>query len=165
MAGRNMTVRSVALMAMLLVASVAVTQPTDLWVGTWKLNLAKSKFNPGPPPKSSTLRIEPIAGGSQKHTFDGVNAEGQTTHSERVAKFDGSENPVQAVAPPAKTVATNAFRRLDDHSFEVIVKVDGKLTTTNRIVISLDGKTMTQTTTGKNAQGQTVNNTTVYEKQ
>ena len=58
-----------------------------------------------------------------------------------------------------------AFQRSLTHSFEVIVKVDGKLTTTNRIVISRDGKTMTQTTTGKNAQGQTVNNTTVYEKQ
>jgi hypothetical protein len=80
MTGRNTTVAGVALLGMLLVASIAVTQPTDPWVGTWKANLPKSKFNPGPPPKSFTLRIEPVAGGSQKQTFDGVNAEGQTTH-------------------------------------------------------------------------------------
>jgi hypothetical protein len=165
MTGRNTTFAGVALMAMLLVASVAVTQPVDPWVGTWKLNLAKSKFNPGPPPKSLTYRVEPVAGGGQKHTFDGVNAEGQTIHSERVAKFDGSETPVQAVAPPPKTVGTNAFRRLDDHSFEVIAKADGKVMTTNRVVVSRDVKTMTVTQTGKDPQDRTVSNVIILEKQ
>ena len=165
MTNRSITAVGVALMGILLVTFAAVAQQTDPWIGTWKLNLAKSTFNPGPAPKSNTLRIEPVAGGNLKTTFDGVNAQGQATHSERVAKFDSSEVPVQAVAPPAKTVATNAFRRLGDRSFEVIAKVDGKLTSTNRLVISPDGKTMTQTSTGTNAQGQTINNTTVYEKQ
>lgn len=165
MTGRNITIAGLALMALLTVTLVGVAQPTDPWVGTWRFNLAKSKFNPGPPPKSNTLRIEPVAGGSLKHTFDGVNADDQTTHSEQVAKFDGNETLVQAVVPGTKTVTARAFRRLDDHSFEVVAKVDGKPTTTTRVVISRDGKTMTQTATGKNAQGQTVNNTTVYEKQ
>jgi hypothetical protein len=165
MTSGNTTVAGVALMATLLVASLVITQPTDPWLGTWKLNVTKSKFNPGPPPKSNTLRIEPVAGGSQKHTFDGVNAEGQTTHSEWVVKFDGTDVAVQAVAPPTKTVTTNAFRRLDDRSFEAIAKRDGKRTVTSRVVISRDGKTMTQTTTGTNAQAQTVNNTTIWEKQ
>jgi hypothetical protein len=165
MTSGNTTVAGVALMATLLVASLAITQPTDPWLGTWKLNITKSKFNPGPPPKSNTLRIEPVAGGSQKHTFAGVNAEGQTTHSEWVAKFDGTDVAGQAVAPPAKTVTTNAFRRLDDRSFEAIAKRDGKRTVTSRVVISRDGKTMTQTMTGTNAQAQTVNNTSIWEKQ
>ena len=43
--------------------------------------------------------------------------------------------------------------------------VDGKHTTTSRVVVSVDGRTMTQTTTGTNAQGQTVNNTAIWEKQ
>jgi hypothetical protein len=165
MTGRNITVTRFVLMASLMVTLVAVAQPTDPWLGIWKLNLAKSKFNPGPPPKSNTLRIEPVAGGAQKHSFDGVDAQGQTTHSERVIKADGREVPVQAVLPAATTVATNSMRRIDDRSFEVAAKVDGKLTTTSRVVVSGDGKTMTQTTTGKNAQGQIVNNTAVWEKQ
>jgi hypothetical protein len=166
MTSGNTTLAGVALMATLLVASLAITQPTDPWLGTWKLNVTKLKFNPGPSPKSRTLRIEPAARGSQKHTFDGVNAEGQITHSEWVvAKFDGTDVAVQALAPPAKTVTTNAFRRLDDRSFEAIAKMDGKRTVTSRVVISRDGKTMTQTTTGTNAQAQTVNNTTIWEKQ
>jgi hypothetical protein len=60
---------------------------------------------------------------------------------------------------------TNALRRIDDRSFEVVVKVDGKQTVRNRIVVSLDGKTLTQTTTGTNAQDQSVNNVVIWEKQ
>jgi hypothetical protein len=165
MMNRTVHVGGLALMAVLIVTLVAQTQSTEPWLGTWKLNVAKSKFNPGPPPKSNTLRIEPVAGGSLKHIFDGVNADGQTIHSEQVAKFDGKETIVQAIAPATKTVTVRAFRQLDDHSFEVIGKLDGKPTITSRVVISRDGKTMTQTAAGKNAQGQTVNNTTIWEKQ
>jgi hypothetical protein len=154
-----------ALAGILVTASVGLAQGPEPWVGTWTLNLAKSTFNPGPPPKSNTLKIEAVAGGAQKHTFDGVNAQGQLIHSERVTKFDGSEVAVQAAQPPSKAVVTNTFRRLDNRSFEVVGRSDGKVTTTTRVVISADGKTMTQTAAGTNAQGQKVSNTTMWEKQ
>jgi hypothetical protein len=86
-----------------------------------------------PPPKSNTLKIEPVAGGALKHTFDGVNAEGQTTHSERVGKFDGVEIPLQNVVPATTNKTTSALRRLDDRSFEVVSRVNGKVTTTNKV--------------------------------
>jgi hypothetical protein len=35
-------------------AGTMLAQPTDPQVGTWKLNLAKSKYSPGPAPKSAT---------------------------------------------------------------------------------------------------------------
>ena len=164
MARKSMMVVGVVL-GLVLAGSLVSAQSAEPWVGTWKLNLAKSKFTPGPPPKSNTLKIEAVAGGTQKHTFDGIDAQGQVTHSERLAKFDGTDVPVQAVAPASTTATTNAFRRTGDHSFEVLAKTGGKLTTTNRIVVSADGKTLTQTTTGTNAQGQTVSNVTVYDKQ
>lgn len=148
-----------------LLAGFAAAQSGDPWVGTWKLNPAKSKYDPGPAPKSQTLKIEPVAGGAQKHTFEGVDAQGRRTHSERTAKFDGAEVTVQAVAPPATTVTTNAFRRIGDRSFEVKGMVDGKPGTTNRVEVSADGKTMTQTVSGINAQGKKVNNVIVYERQ
>jgi hypothetical protein len=149
----------------LIFISLGLAQGADPWVGTWRLNLEKSKFDPGPPPQRNTLTIEVVAGGAQKHTFDGANAKGEPTHSERVTKFDGSDVPVQATQPPSKAAITNAFRRLDSRSFEVVSKSEGKVTTTTRVVISADGKTMTQTATGTNAQGQKVNSVTVYEKQ
>lgn len=158
-------VGGLGLAGVLITGLVGLAQSADPWLGTWRLNVERSTFNPGPAPKSNTLTIEVVAGGVQKHTFDGVNAEGQKTHSERQTKFDGADVPVQAAQPPNKSVVTQAFRRLDARSFEVQGKSDGKPTATTRVVISADGKTMTQTQTGTNAQGQKVNNVTVYEKQ
>jgi hypothetical protein len=34
-------------------------------IGTWKLNLAKSKYSPGPPPKSQTTKIEAVGMGQR----------------------------------------------------------------------------------------------------
>jgi hypothetical protein len=153
-----------AVVTSLLGPSVGSAQQTDPWIGTWKLNVEKSKADPGPLPKSQTLRIEPAADGAQKHTGDGVNAEGQPTHTERVAKYDGVDVPV-VVQPPPPGKATNSFKRLDERSFEVTNKRDGKVTTTIRVVISADGKTMTQTGTGTDTQGRAINNILVFEKQ
>jgi hypothetical protein len=153
-----------ALVTFLLGPGVAVAQQTDPWIGTWKLNIEKSKADPGPLPKTQTLRIETAPEGAQKHTFDGVNAEGQTTHTERVAKYDGVDVPVVAQPPPTAK-ATNSFRRLDDRSFEVSNKRDGKALSTSRVVISPDGKTLTQTVTGIDPQGRPINNVLVWDKQ
>jgi hypothetical protein len=138
----------------------AWAQSSDTWLGTWKLNVAKSKSSPGPPAKSNRITISAPQGGWAGVT-DGIDAAGKPTHTEITAKFDGKDYPLKGVAPNT----TRAFKRIDNHSFEFTTKVDGKVTTTTRVVVSPDGKTQTVTTTGKNAQGQAVNNLGIYEKQ
>src|SRR4051812_23125445 len=71
----------------------------DPWFGTWKVNLEKSKYSPGPPPKSFIRKVEPSEGGL-KEIGDAVNAQGQATHSETSAKFDGKEYPVKGGPTP-----------------------------------------------------------------
>lgn len=133
----------------------------DVFSANWKVNLAKSKYDPGPPPKGPNFtKIEAIDGGL-KFTNDGVNAEGKPTHSEWSGKFDGKDNPV--TGDPNRDTA--ALKRIDDHSYEITNKKGGKVVTVARAVFSRDGKTRTQTTSGTNAQGIKVNNTTVSEKQ
>jgi hypothetical protein len=136
-------------------------QGVDPWIGTWKVNVAKSKYDPGPPPNSSTHKFEVSEGGFVKHTIDTVNAQGQTSHTEVSAKFDGKDYPVRGAQPNN----TRSFKRIDDRTFEVTNKTDGKVTNTVREVVSRDGKTKTGTQTGKTAQGQPVNNTIVFDKQ
>lgn len=131
----------------------------DMFSGSWKLNVAKSKYDPGPPPKESVTKIEAVPGGL-KFTVDGVDAQGKPTHFEWTTKFDGKDNPVKG--DPNRDTA--ALKKIDDHTFEVVNKKDGKVTTTNRSVVSKDGKTRTVTATGTNAKGQKVNNVSVYEK-
>ncbi len=41
--------------------------------GTWQLNVAKSKYSPGPAPKSSTIKIVANADGSFTQTGTGVD--------------------------------------------------------------------------------------------
>ncbi len=132
----------------------------DVFSGNWKLNLAKSKYDPGPPPKGPNFsKFEAIKGGL-KVTNDGVNAEGKPTHNEFSGKFDGKDNPVKG-DPNRDTAALN---KIDDYTFEIISKKAGNVVNTNRAVFSRDGKTRTQTGQGTNAQGIKTNNAVVYEK-
>ena len=132
----------------------------DVFSGNWKVNIAKSKYDPGPPPKGPNYsKLEAIDGGL-KFTNDGVNAEGKPTHSEWSGKFDGKDNPVKGDA--ARDTA--ALKKIDDHTFEITNKKDGKVVGVIRAVFSRDGKTRTQTGQGTNAQGVKTNNTVVYEK-
>ena len=160
---KRIAVVVVGLAALLVVSSTALAQSPDPWVGTWKINLAKSTYSPGPKPTvAATVKMEPSAGGL-KTTIDGVNPQGQPTHTETVGAFDdGKDNPVKGAQAP-KT--TTALKRIDGRTFEAMGKVDGKPTVTTRVAISADGKTLTATQTGKNAQGQNVNNMIVADKQ
>src|SRR5580658_533315 len=54
---------------------------TDPFLGTWQLNLAKSKYSPGPPPKSSTVTVQAV-GQNHKLTAVTTDAEGKQTSVE-----------------------------------------------------------------------------------
>ena len=158
---RNPTFPILANLAAVLALSVALAaQTTGPWFGTWKLNIAKSKYSPGPAAKSSTTKLEPFEGGF-RNTTDTVTGSGEVRHIVYTGKFDGKENVVKG-NPDADT---NAYTRIDDHTYQVVPKKNGKATVTSRIVISADGKTRTQTQTGTDLKGQTVSNTLIYDRQ
>jgi len=129
-------------------------------VGVWKLNLAKSKYTPGPAPKSATTKIE-AAGAGVKITVDQATADG-SIHWEYTANYDGKDNPVTGNNPDADMIART---RVNATTVKSVNKKGGKVTTTNTSAVSSDGKTRTVTTTGMNAAGHVVNNVAVYDKQ
>jgi hypothetical protein len=148
--------------AVLVVSSIARTQSSDPWIGTWKENLDKSTYGPGARQTvAATVKIEP-SGDGIKITLDAMDAEGRSKHNETVGKFDGKDNAVIGAQNPTRTAA---YKRIDDRTFEAMDKVGGKPTFTTQFVVSADGKTMTATQTGTNAQGQSVKNVMVLEKQ
>jgi len=122
-------------------------QSKDPWFGTWKLNLEKSHYGPGPPPRSTVTKIEPWEGGL-KYTVDTVSAEGQARHIEWSGKFGSKDNPVTG----DPYVDTISLRRISRHSFETVTKKNGKVDTVTTNVISADGQTRTATAIDKNAQ-------------
>ena len=132
----------------------------DPVVGTWKLNTAKSKYTPGPVPKSATVTYEETADGI-KRTGESVDAEGKTTSFTYTAKYDGKDYPVSGT----DLYDTIAPKRINDHTIAATLKKSGKVVHIARRVVSKDGKVMTITMTGKDAKGGKVHNVAVYEKQ
>jgi hypothetical protein len=134
------------------------------WFGTWQLNPGKSTRRPEPSPyRRVTSRIEPLNDGSDdgvKVTYRMVGTRGGVTHMEWTGRFDGKDYPVQG----SDNVLTNAYRRVDERSYQIIVKADGQLAATAMVRVSRDGKTMTVTTAERGPAGKTVDTTAVYEK-
>jgi hypothetical protein len=159
----RMFVASLTTAVVLSMTAVPLIGQSSLLQGTWKANVAKSKYSPGPAPKTQTVKWEPVLDGL-KFTVDTVNAQGQAVRAESIEKSDGSAAPVTVKG--AQTPDTTRFlKRIDDRTYEDGDKVNGKTTITRRLVISPDGKTLTVTMKGTNAQGQVVNNVVVYNKQ
>ena len=139
--------------------AVALAFAADGFMGTWKLNEAKSKISPGTP-KNTTVVYE-AAGDSVKMILDGTGADGKPTHDEWTGKFDGKDYPV--TGDPNSD--TRSVTRVDDHTLHVVVKKGGKTTLTAHVVVSADGKTRTVTVTGTDAKGVKVTSTAFYDKQ
>jgi len=142
-------------------AGAVLAQAGDPQIGTWKLNVAKSTFSPGPAPKSGTTKIE-AAGAGAKLIVDQTAADGTARHWEFTANYDGKDVPIVGNNPDADTVART---RVNANTVETISKKAGKIVTTQQSTVSADGKTRTVTTKGVNAAGQKVDNVAVYEKQ
>jgi hypothetical protein len=146
--------------AALLAASAASAQTTEPVVGTWKLDVAKSTYKPGPALKSSTLTIEP-AGKGLKVAVDAVNADGTPLKWGFTTLRDGKEeapvtgNPMFDVVTSTRASATAGTN---------VYKKDGKVVMTTKLAISSDGKTMTLTSTGTDPKGQAIHNVSVYTK-
>jgi len=136
-------------------------QNSDPLVGTWKLNVSKSKYSPGPPPRSGTVTYEAVGSGT-KLVNNNIQADGSARHWEYTTDYDGKDNPVMGDNPYGDSVART---RTDARTVRSVFKKAGKVTTTQVSVLSADGKTRTVTSTGVNASGQPINQVAVYEKQ
>lgn len=139
--------------------AAAAALAADGFIGTWKLNEAKSKISSGTA-KNSTVVYE-AAGDSIKVTIDGTDADGKPTHSEWTGKYDGKDYPVTGDA----TSDARSVTRVDDHTLHATAKKGGKVTLTAHIVLSADGKTRTVTATATDSKGAKVTSTAVYDKQ
>jgi hypothetical protein len=137
----------------------SAAQATDPIVGTWELNVAKSKFSPGPAPKSET-RTYVMAGEDIKATSTGVDGTGTPTAGEWTINYDGKDRP-QTGNPNADSLS---LKRVDAFTAEFTQKKAGKVVITGTRTISKDGKVLTITTKGTNAKGQTIHDVEVFEK-
>jgi hypothetical protein len=129
-------------------------------MGTWVLNVQKSKFDPGPLPamQTSTFTLQP--NGAVKIVNDSVDAAGRTSHREMVSAFDGSQEARSGSAEPT----SRAYRWLDELNFEFEELINSKRSVVGRTSTSQDGRVRTLTVNGIRG-GRPVHNIEVYERQ
>src|SRR5438552_17542184 len=92
---RSSMTRSTVVAGVLVMAAAdpVVMGQTKPQIGTWKMNMAKSKFSSGTGFKSATSKIEGASGGV-KHTVDSVYADGTSRRYEYTTAYDGKDVPV-----------------------------------------------------------------------
>jgi hypothetical protein len=134
-------------------------------LGTWKLDVAKSKFS-GTPPKSATLTIE-AQGDSLKTTLDEVEADDSHTGYQYTAGLDGKDYPLTASGGPERLHGADSvvLRRNSSHAFGAMFKKSGQVMMTNMTTVSKDGKTLTLVANGADAKGEPIKLMLVWDKQ
>ena len=158
----RMSKRALVVLAGIVVAFVAGTNaqaPKGL-EGTWKLNAAKSKFSPGPPPKTMSVTYSAVGTDGMKIVVDVTPATGPAQHWEMTAHYDGKDYPVKG-NPNADTISAKLIDKLTGES---TFKKGGKVTATNTRTITGDGKTLTVTSKGVTEDGKPRNDVQVFEK-
>ena len=129
-----------------------------LVIGRWELNVPKSTFRPGPPPKSLT-RVYEASEENVKYTDITVDAEGKAAVSEWTGSYDGKDYPV-----PGSPDVMQAVKASDPFRSTFTIKKAGKVVGTGTRVISRDGKVMTIRLKLTDPKGQTFNNISVFER-
>lgn len=142
-------------------AGIAAGAAYDPVVGTWTLNVAKSKFTQGPALKSDTHTYEESADGMMTVTLKSVSADGTETTLMRTFKQDGKDNPIHDSSGSDSISET----RVNDRTAKYTEKKAGKAILRGRRVLSKDGKTLKVTEIGTDPTGAKINDTLVYDRQ
>jgi hypothetical protein len=146
-----MKTKTIGLTLALCFFGAALCFAEDPFIGTWKMNEAKSKIPAGT--AKINMVIEKAVGDNMKVSLDWTNdKDGKSGHNEWTGKFDGKDYPV--TGDPMSDM--RSYKKVGDRTLEVAVKKDGKLTDSGRMVLSADGKSGTVTMNGVPA---------VYDKQ
>ena len=154
--------RFVAIALLAVVGSSTLRAQSNPLVGTWQLNATKSKYDPGPTPKSLTRTVE-TQGDGVKYTFDGVAADGKPIAYGFSVQFDGKDNPISGSIPSGAD--TISAKRTDSNHYVATLKKGGKVIGTSKVTVSKDGKVTTVDSTGTTATGAKEHDVQVYDKQ
>lgn len=147
-----------ALLAIVLAAGSGLMAQSNPFVGTWKLNLASSKFNPGPPPRSQTRTWD----ASGKVMVTGVGATGKPFSYGYSITGDGKPSPPTGAIPnKADMIST---KKINANTYEAKYMTAGKQVEITTFTVSNGGKTLTIHAKGSPDAG-FVENVQVLDKQ
>jgi hypothetical protein len=146
--------------AAVLSASASQSKPVkdEPILGTWQLNVAKSRYRPGPGPVSETRTYKRGPNGVEGTIFRKF-ANGRSDRIEYVAEYD-REYPVIGTEDYDHIL----LKRIDDRTAEAVLSHAGRVYGTARRVIAPSGSSMTITLRRETPSGDVVMNVAVYER-
>ena len=150
---RNLIVSSLLVCVATLMGSQAAFA-SDNWVGSWKLNTAKSTFASDDVTRAQTLTYESTPAGITL-TAEGTDAQGEAMQVGFTSNFDGKEVANMRELP----------RVVADNTYENVWQMSGKQTMTAKVVVSNDSKTLTVTQTPAGTDGEAAKSVAVYDRQ
>ena len=127
-------------------------------IGTWKLNEAKSKLEPGMGKNTTVVYAEQKD--KIKITVDGVDKDGKPRHGVWVGKFDGKAYPAKGNMPWDSA----AYTVVNDRTNDITTMKNGKTMWSGRIEVAKDGKSRTVTINGTDVKGKKYKSKAVYDK-
>ena len=135
---------------------------TDPIIGTWKLNIEKSKFpSTQAAPKEQTETYRELDDGQIELTYQNIEKDGSSTLLVETYPVQGGMAKVLKSDFPFSFVQT----RIAQDEWLVTYLIDGKQFITRHKKISKDGKTLVQTIKGIDNDGQPIDVLLILEKQ
>jgi hypothetical protein len=132
----------------------------DPAVGTWTLDLAKSKLDPNEPALKSSVRTYSATPDGLKVSIHSVDANGAHDTGSTFT-YDGKPHSASGTSDYEMIAVT----RVGTSESKTELIKSGKVVGHLARVVSKDGKTMTVTVDETNAKGASVHEVTVYERQ
>jgi hypothetical protein len=143
----------------MLLAVTATLFAADPFVGTWKLNPAKSKYKTGSAPKDQTLTISE-SGGDLDIAVKGTTSDGKPlTNHYTIPATGGTGKVIESAYEGISGKRPNANERETSYSKA------GKVVYTTHAQVSKDGKSLTVHAKGVSPAGQMVDASVSYDKQ
>ena len=135
----------------------STAEPPPQLIGTWRLNVAKSKYTPGPPLRSET-RVYSRQSDGVRGVVSRVHSDGRSERFEYMANF-GQDIVVTGV-PDYDRVT---LRKVDELTSDAVLSHAGNVYGVARRTIAADGRSMTITFDRKSTE-ERVHNVAVYDK-
>ena len=144
----------------ILAIGTSASAAADAVVGTWKLNVAKSTFSPGPALKSQTRTYAESALGIVL-TIKTVSADGKESTASATFKDDGKPYTMSG-NPDFDSVSV---KRVDAWTTNSVQLRSGVNVGTGVRAVSKDGKTLTFSQKGTHLDGVKFDDVLVYDRQ
>jgi len=144
----------------ILALGTSVASAADAVIGTWKLNVAKSTFSPGPAPNSQTRTYAESAQGIAL-TIKTVAQDGKESTATVTFKEDGKPYAMSG-NPDFDTVSV---KRVDAFTTNSTQTKAGVSVGTGVRAVSKDGKTLTFSQKGTHVNGVKFDDVLVYDRQ